>query len=85
MNRLVRTRMPGGVAGASGDYPEPLCRSRLAGERECSMGLEARASRPGGWAYRDGVGPMTLYKIPSEKRTSTCGGDKYLNEAGLSI
>ena len=26
MNRLVRTRMPGGVAGVSGDYPEPLCR-----------------------------------------------------------
>ena len=28
MNRLVRTRMPGGVAGVSGDYPEPLCRFR---------------------------------------------------------
>ena len=26
MNRLVRTRMPGGVAGVSGDFPEPLCR-----------------------------------------------------------
>ena len=27
LNRPVRTRMPGGVAGDVGDYPTPLCRS----------------------------------------------------------
>lgn len=44
MNRLVRTRMPGGVAGVSGDYPEPLCRfqekarCRLAVHQVSSLG-----------------------------------------------
>ena len=28
LNRPVRTRMPGGVAGDSRDYLEPLCRSK---------------------------------------------------------
>jgi len=39
MNRLVRTRMPGGVAGVSGDYPEPLCRSSKSGQYGVFLGL----------------------------------------------
>jgi hypothetical protein len=39
MNRLVRTRMPGGVAGASGEFPEPLCRFWRGLRLECASEL----------------------------------------------